>query len=179
MGPVLGSSFLLKTLDEIGCYDELPETQQTLEGNAAQKAQYVFDRYHTVCFADDTGLEVDALNGEPGVYSARYAGLQRNSEDNIELLLKKLAGIKNRLAKFRTVIALAEPSGIKLFEGTVRGEILLERRGDKGFGYDPVFQPEGLSTSFAEMTLEQKNRVSHRARAVKKLIDYLLHNYGR
>lgn len=174
MNALLGSSFLLKRLEEIGCHEELPETQATLEGNALQKAQYVFDHFHVSCFADDTGLEVEVLNGEPGVYSARYAGEQRNADDNINLLLKKLEGAENRKAQFRTVIVLVEESGSHFFEGIVKGEIATERRGGKGFGYDPVFLPIGYSKTFAEMTLEEKNKISHRAMAMNKLVDYLV-----
>lgn len=179
IGSILGPSFLLRSLAEIGCHEELPETQSTIEGNALQKAQYVFDHYHVPCFADDTGLEVDALRGEPGVYSAMYAGPQRSAEDNMNLLLQKLLGQTNRAAQFRTVIALVEPQGVQLFEGIVRGEILTEKRGSQGFGYDPIFVPENCSKSFAEMSMTEKNTMSHRARAVKKLVDYLQQTYGR
>ncbi len=173
MNALLGSSFLLKGLAEIGCVEELPETQTTLEGNALQKAQYVFDRYKVSCFADDTGLEVEALNNAPGVYSARYAGEQRNADDNIELLLKNLKGLTNRNAQFRTVIALVNPDGYWLFEGIVKGEIIMKRRGAAGFGYDPVFKPLGYDKTFGEMTLAEKNQISHRAIAINKLVDYL------
>ena len=179
IGSILGPSFLLRSLKEIGCREELPETQSTIEGNALQKAQYVFDHYHVPCFADDTGLEVDALRGEPGVYSAMYAGPQRSAEGNMNLLLQKLLGHTNRAAQFRTVIALVESQGIQLFEGIVRGEILTEKRGSQGFGYDPIFVPENCSKSFAEMSMAEKNTMSHRARAVKKLVDYLRQTYGR
>lgn len=179
MVAILGPSFLLTGLADIGCTEELPETQSTLEGNALQKAQYVFDHYNVSCFADDSGLEVEALNGEPGVDSAHYAGVQRNAEDNMNLLLKKLNGIPNRKAQFRTIIALVEPTGFKLFEGRIQGEILLEKRGAGGFGYDPIFQPEGYTLSFGEMSSEEKNKISHRARAVRKLIEYLQQSYSR
>ncbi len=174
----LGSFFLLQKLEDIGCFEELPETQDTIEGNSIQKAKYVFDQYHDSCFADDTGLEVEALKGEPGVYSARYAGEQKNSEDNIQLLLSKLEGTRNRKARFRTVIALAEADGICTFEGIVNGVILHERRGTFGFGYDPVFQPDGFNKTFAEMSLMEKTEISHRARAMKKLIDFLKEKYS-
>lgn len=174
----LGSFFLIKNLEEIGCFEELPETQNTIEANSIQKARYVFDRYKVSCFADDTGLEVDVLNGEPGVYSARYAGDQRNSEDNIELLLLRLEGIENRKARFRTVITLAEADGISTFEGLVNGVILQEKRGAFGFGYDPIFQPDGFTKTFAEMSLAEKNLVSHRAIAGKKLIDFVKLKYS-
>lgn len=174
----LGSFFLIKNLEEIGCFEELPETQNTIEANSIQKARYVFDRYKVSCFADDTGLEVDVLKGEPGVYSARYAGDQRNSEDNIELLLLRLEGIENRKARFRTVITLAEADGISTFEGLVNGVILQEKRGAFGFGYDPIFQPDGFTKTFAEMSLAEKNLVSHRAIAGKKLIDFVKLKYS-
>jgi XTP/dITP diphosphohydrolase len=178
MNSLLGSSFLLKSLADISCSEELPETQDTLEGNSLQKAKYVFDHYGVSCFADDTGLEVEALNGEPGVDSAHYAGAQRSAADNINLLLQKLNDQHNRKARFRTIITLVEPSGIKAFEGEVRGEIIAEQRGEMGFGYDPVFLPEGYSKTFAEMTLEEKNKISHRAMAITKLVEYLKNTYG-
>lgn len=172
--PLLQPDFLLLSLAEIGCHEELAETSDTLEGNSLQKANYVFHKYHIPCFADDTGLEVEALHGAPGVYSARYAGPQRNSQDNIDLLLKNMEGIANRKACFRTVITLvgldAEPI---FFEGRVDGMIETSTRGVDGFGYDPVFIPEGRSQTFAEMTLAEKNSLSHRARAVKNLVGYL------
>ncbi len=178
MNALFGSSFLLKSLANISCFEELPETQNTLEGNSLQKAKYVYDHYGVSCFADDTGLEVEALGGEPGVDSAHYAGAQRSADDNIELLLQKLHDQHNRKARFRTIITLVEPSGINAFEGEVRGEIIAERRGHKGFGYDPVFLPEGYSKTFAEMTLEEKNKISHRALAITKLVEYLKNTYG-
>lgn len=172
--PLLQPDFLLLSLAEIGCHEELAETSDTLEGNSLQKASYVFNNYHIPCFADDTGLEVEALHGAPGVYSARYAGPQRNSQDNINLLLKNMEGIANRKACFRTVITLvgieAEPI---FFEGRVDGLIETNTRGVDGFGYDPVFIPENHARTFAEMTLAEKNMLSHRARAVKKLAEYL------
>lgn len=169
----IGGDIQLVSLNQIGCYEELPETRDTLEGNSLQKAEYVFSHFHIPCFADDTGLEVEVLQGAPGVYSARYAGAQRNSDDNIALLLKNLNGVSNRKAQFRTIITLLgiEPEPL-FFEGIIRGEIIPERRGSGGFGYDPVFVPEGFSRTFAEMTLEEKNQLSHRALAVKKLVDY-------
>lgn len=174
----LGSFFLLKKLNEVGCLEELPETQNTIEGNSIQKATYVFDHYKVSCFADDTGLEVEALGGEPGVYSARYAGEQKNSEDNIRLLLTRLAGSSNRKARFRTVITLAEADGISTFEGIVSGTILEEKRGTLGFGYDPVFQPDGSKKTFAEMSLDEKSKVSHRSIAMNKLIQFLKEKYS-
>ena len=166
--------FQIVSLEEIKCFEELPETRDTLEGNSLQKAEFVFNKYKFPCFADDTGLEVEALNNAPGVYSARYAGPQRNSDDNIDLLLKNLHGKKNRLARFRTVISLVgfEPTPL-LFEGIIDGSITLDKRGSSGFGYDPVFLPDGYAKTFAEMTLAEKNNLSHRAQAVKKLEAYL------
>jgi XTP/dITP diphosphohydrolase len=173
IGALLGPFFQLKSLNEIGCFEDLAETQLTIEGNSLQKAQYVFNTYRVSCFADDTGLEVEALNNEPGVLSARYAGEHKSNEDNISLLLNKLKGIENRKARFKTVITLVQPAGVSVFEGIVNGQILSERRGKMGFGYDSVFQPEGYTMTFAEMSLTAKNLISHRAIAVKKLINFL------
>jgi XTP/dITP diphosphohydrolase len=173
IGTLLGSDFEIRLLNEIGCNEELPEEQNTIEGNSLQKAKYVFDHYKVSCFSDDTGLEVEALNGAPGVHSAYYGGSQRNADDNINLLLTNLKGITNRKARFRTVITLAGEKGIHQFEGIVNGEILSERRGTSGFGYDPVFMPSGFKTTLAEMTMEEKNEISHRARAVQKLVLFL------
>jgi XTP/dITP diphosphohydrolase len=170
----LGGHFQLLSLNDIGCHEELAEDFFTLEANSYQKAEYVFKKYGVPCFADDTGLEVDALMGEPGVFSARYAGPQRNSDDNMNLLLQKLAYHQNRNARFRTVITLFERDGtVKQFEGIVTGEIIDDKRGGLGFGYDPIFVPHGFSKTLAEMTLEEKNKISHRAKAIKKLVDYL------
>lgn len=174
---LLGSFFLLQNLKDIGCTEELPETQPTIEGNALQKAQYVFDYYGVSCFADDTGLEVEALNGAPGVFSARFAGAHRSDHDNIELLLSKLAQQHNRKARFKTVISLIDDGEVKNFEGIVTGTITEVRKGSKGFGYDPVFRPEGSDKTFAEMELADKNLISHRAIAVKKLINFLREKY--
>lgn len=183
---LLGPFFVLKNLKDIGCTEELPETQPTIEGNARQKAQYVFDHYHVPCFADDTGLEVDSLNGEPGVFSARYArlngitgqaGEHQSDHDNIELLLSKLAQQTNRKARFKTVISWIDAGEIKSFEGIVYGTIVEAPKGTKGFGYDPVFKPDGSDKTFAEMELSEKNLVSHRALAVKKLVNFLQENY--
>lgn len=171
--PLLEPDFRILSLADIGCADELPETQDTLEGNSLQKAAFIFDHYHLACFADDTGLEVEALGGQPGVYSARYAGGQRSSEDNMNLLLSKLEKQENRRARFRTIITLLGPHGAKTFEGVINGFILHEKRGAGGFGYDPVFQPDGFNRTLAEMTLEEKNQISHRAQAVEKLVSYL------
>ena len=175
--PLIAPDFRILSLQDIGCSEELPETSDTLEGNSIQKASFVFDKYGLPCIADDTGLEVKALNGEPGVYSARYAGDQKNSENNIKLLLTRLANEVNRSARFRTVITLITATGIRIFEGTLSGEILRARRGTSGFGYDPVFQPEGYSKTLAEMTLKEKNQISHRAIAIKKLVAYLQTEY--
>lgn len=174
-----GSLVVIHSLHDIGCVAELPETQNTLEGNALQKARYVFNKFHLPCFSDDSGLEVAALNGEPGVHSAHYAGSQRNNNDNINLLLEKLKEKPSRQAQFRCVIALVELAGTQLFEGVVRGEILPARKGTQGFGYDPVFRPYGVEKTLAEMTLEEKNRISHRGEAVRKLVDYLREKYGK
>ena len=160
------------SLKDIDCYDDIPETADTLEGNALIKARWVKERYGYDCFADDTGLEVDALDGEPGVYSARYAGDNHDSEANMRLLLSKLHGEKNRSARFCTVIALIEGDHEFIMDGIVEGEITLESSGQNGFGYDPVFRPEGCDMTFAEMGADLKNRISHRGRAVSKLIKY-------
>lgn len=170
---ILGGSFRIASLKEIGCTDDIPETADTLEGNALQKARYVKEKFGYDCFADDTGLEVKALGGAPGIFSARYAGPGHDSEANMRKLLKELEGKTNRQAQFRTVIALLLDGQEYTFDGIVRGEILTERRGTAGFGYDPVFVPEGYMETFAEMGSEEKNRISHRARAVKKLADFL------
>jgi XTP/dITP diphosphohydrolase len=172
-------SINISSLADIGCAEELPETQDNIPGNSLQKAMYVFSNYHIPCFADDTGLEVSALNGEPGVYSARYAGPQRNSTDNINLLLKNLEGVSNRAARFRTVITLAGlTSQPVVFEGIVEGEIGLSPRGASGFGYDPVFAPTGQALTFAEMSMNEKNELSHRAIAVSHLVTFLANNFG-
>lgn len=172
---LLNNSIELLCLSDIPCDDEIPENQETLEGNAAEKSFYIFDKYGLNCFADDTGLEIEALNGEPGVYSARYAGKERDSEKNMNLVLEKLSGTKNRKARFRTVISLVIDGHETQFEGIVDGEILEEKRGQTGFGYDPIFRPEESTSSFAEMTLEEKSKISHRGRAVQKLVEYLNH----
>jgi XTP/dITP diphosphohydrolase len=173
--PLLPVGLTLLSLTAIGCHEELPETQDTLAGNARQKAEYVRQHYGVDCFADDTGLEVAALNGEPGVYSARYAGPQRRAEDNVAKLLRELAGAADRSARFRTVIALVRADGsVQEFAGEVAGYITEEPRGAGGFGYDPVFVPlEGDGRTFAEMSGAEKNRISHRARAVAGLLAFL------
>lgn len=174
---LLGPSWQVLSLEEIGCREELPETGDTLAANSAQKARWVWDNYAIDCFADDTGLEVDALGGEPGVYSARYAGPQRSNQDNMQLLLQKLQGEKNRSARFKTVLTFISAKEEQQFEGEVQGTILQSPKGEKGFGYDPLFVPQGHNHSFAEMTMEEKNALSHRARAMRKLVDFLQQTY--
>lgn len=169
----LGSEYQLVTATEAGITEEIPETQPTIEGNALQKARYVYEHTGLNCFADDTGLEVEALNGAPGVYSARYAGEHVSYADNNVLLLKNLAGCENRKARFRTVIALIVDGKEYLFEGRVEGTIATEPHGEGGFGYDPLFVPEGSQLTFAEMSSEAKNKISHRGRAVAKLVAFL------
>ena len=172
---LLDDSIELLSLNDIGFEDEdIPENQDTLEGNAAEKSFFIYNKYGVNCFADDTGLEIDALNGEPGVYSARYAGEGRNAENNMNLVLDKLSIIKNRKARFRTIISLVIDGHETQFEGVVEGHILEEKRGNTGFGYDPIFQPEEANLSFAQMPLNEKNKISHRARAVQKLVEYLI-----
>jgi len=169
----LGAGFTVVSLSDIGCYDDIPEEQPTLEGNALQKARYVYERYHKNCFSDDTGLEIEALDGRPGVYSARYAGVGCSFEDNINKVLSEMQPHTNRKARFRTVIALILDGKEYLFEGQVDGHILRERQGTNGFGYDPIFQPIESTVSFAEMDLEEKNKISHRGRAVEELVVFL------
>ncbi|NVJ87186.1 MAG: non-canonical purine NTP diphosphatase [Algoriphagus sp.] len=169
----LGGRIEILSLRDIGCLEELPETGDTLDHNAFQKAQYVRDHYGVDCFADDTGLEVEALNGAPGVYSGRYAGEPRSDERNVDLLLKNLEGISNRKAQFRTVIALLLEGEAYAFEGVAKGEIIDQRRGTKGFGYDPIFVAEGKKETFAELSMEEKNKISHRGKAVAQLVDFL------
>ena len=180
---ILGDSIEVLSLNDIGCHEDIPETGTTLEANARQKAQYVYDHYHIDCFADDTGLEVDALGGAPGVYSARYAAIgcaatssqpiDHDSEANMTKLLNELGENNNRNARFRTVIALIQQGELHEFEGIVNGQIIRERRGGEGFGYDPIFQPDGYDQTFAELGTEVKNHISHRARATKKLCEFL------
>ena len=173
--PLLPPGLKLLSLADIGCHEELPETQDTLAGNARQKAEYVLNNYGVACFADDTGLEVTALGGAPGVYSARYAGPQRLAADNVAKLLQELTGAADRSARFRTVVALASPDGpVREFTGEVAGHIIEEAHGAGGFGYDPVFAPtEGDGRTFAEMSGTEKNTISHRARAVAGLLAFL------
>lgn len=167
-------SIQIVTLEEIGCTEDIAETGSTLEENAIIKANYITEKYRLPCFADDTGLEIDALNGEPGVYSARYAGDNKNADKNMDLVLEKLGTATNRKAQFKTVIALNINNEQHLFTGIVEGEIRNEKTGTNGFGYDPIFEPENLGKTFAEMTLEEKNKLSHRGRAVEKLIEFLV-----
>lgn len=169
----VGSQFQIVSLEDIGCFVDIPETAETIEGNAILKANYVTENYGLPCFADDTGLEIEALNNEPGVYSARYAGEQKNADDNMNLVLDKLENLTNRKAQFKTIIALNINNQQHLFEGIVKGEITNKKSGNQGFGYDPIFQPVGFSTTFAEMTMEEKSVISHRGIAVKKLINFL------
>lgn len=193
---ILGESFEVLSLEDIGCHEDIPERGATLLDNAAMKAKYVYDHYHMDCFADDTGLYVDALDGEPGVYSARYAAMENagttnarqnptshDSEANMDLLLGKLGENNNRKARFETVVALIRMIGglecvfsLNFFIGTVEGEITREREGKGGFGYDPIFKPEGSDKTFAEMGEEEKNKISHRAKAIQKLAAYLKNN---
>lgn len=153
----------------------IPEEQETLEGNAAQKAFFIYEKFGMNCFADDTGLEIEALNGEPGVFSARYAGESCNSEENVKKVLENMMGQANRKARFRTVIALVMDGKLTTFEGEIKGLITLEKSGDQGFGYDPIFQPEGYTKTFAEMTLAEKNAISHRALAIQAFINHVNH----
>ena len=173
---------LIKGLEEVGCYDDIPETADTLEGNALLKARYMYSHYGVDCFADDTGLEVEALDGQPGVFTARFGqmngyGNSHDADANMQCLLDKLIGKENRKARFRTVIALVCEGKEYIFEGIVAGEILTEKSGQEGFGYDPIFSPEGKGISFAEMSAEEKNQISHRGRAVEKLIAWLKKEY--
>lgn len=179
---ILGDDFLVKGLAEIGCHEDIPETADTLEGNALQKALYVHDHYGVDCFADDTGLEVTALEGAPGVFTARFGamngyGESHDAEANIQCLLDKLEEAEDRTARFRTVIALVQNGEEHLFEGIVEGEILMQKVGEGGFGYDPVFAPlEGNGLAFAQMSAEDKNAISHRGRAIASLVEFLKNN---
>lgn len=170
---IAASSLQIKNLKDIGCFEEIPETADTLQGNALQKARYVREHYHVDCFADDTGLEVEALDGRPGVYSARYAGEHCSYQDNVDKLLREMKGKTNRKACFKTVIALILDGKEYLFEGRVDGQIIESQRGVSGFGYDPVFLPDGSDLTFAEMTEEEKNSISHRGRAMRQLMEFL------
>lgn len=173
---IAGDFWNILSLEDIGCHEDIPETADTLEGNAELKARFVKEKYGYDCFADDTGLMVDALGGAPGVYSARYAGPGHDSQANMKLLLENMSGKSDRTARFRTVIALLQGDNLHLFEGIVEGEITLEPSGCAGFGYDPVFKPAESNVTFAEMDADAKNAISHRGRATAKLIDYLINN---
>jgi len=176
---ILDPDIELISLLDLDMHDDIPETSMTLEENAFQKARYIFDKFKITTIADDTGLEVEALEGEPGVLSARYAGDQKNSDDNIDKLLHKLNNKRNMAAQFRTIIAMVGENESHFFEGKVAGVIIRERRGSNGFGYDPVFIPEGYEKTFAQMTLDEKNQISHRAMAIKKFVDHLTQTLNR
>ncbi|MDO8929580.1 MAG: non-canonical purine NTP diphosphatase [Bacteroidota bacterium] len=176
---MLNGSYELLCLNDIGCEDDIPENQATLEGNAAEKSFFIYNKYGLICFADDTGLEIEALNGEPGVYSARYAGEERSAGNNMDLVLAKLDKINNRKARFRTVVSLVIDGNETQFEGIVDGQILEEKQGETGFGYDPIFKPDESDRSFAEMPMDEKNKISHRGRAIQKLIEYLIRHKGK
>jgi XTP/dITP diphosphohydrolase len=180
---LLGNSIKLLSLADIGCFDEIPEDQNTLEGNAMQKARYIYNKFHRDCFADDTGLEVEGLNGRPGVYSARYSenetpnvSNEKRSEANIKKLTREMKPVKNKKAAFRTIICLIIKGNEYLFEGKVNGRLISEMLGKKGFGYDPIFIPSGYNITYAEMSLEEKNQISHRAKAIRMLIEFLNKN---
>ncbi|HCX24841.1 MAG: non-canonical purine NTP pyrophosphatase, RdgB/HAM1 family [Flammeovirgaceae bacterium] len=164
----------LRSLDDLNLHEDIPETASTIEGNSLMKTEYVYKKHRVACFGDDTGLEVDALNGEPGVYSARYAGPQKSSEDNMSLLLSKLEGVQNRKARFKTVITFFDENGeISQFTGIATGGITNTKSGSEGFGYDPIFQPDGYPVTFAEMSAEDKNKISHRGKAFEQLVNFL------
>ena len=170
---LLPESIEIVSLESIGCFEEIPETAATIEENAIMKANYVTEKYGYDCFADDTGLEVTALNGAPGVFSARYAGAQCNSDDNMDKLLEALTNATNRTAQFKTVVALNLNGNQQLFTGIAKGKITLEKTGNQGFGYDPIFQPEGYDVTFAQLSLEEKSLVSHRGKAIEQLIEFI------
>ena len=170
---MLPENITIRSLESIGCFEDIPETSDTIEGNAIQKANYVTEKYGYECFADDTGLEIDALNGAPGVYSARYAGEQRNADDNMNKVLENLSDSNNRKAQFKTVIALNINGKQFLFTGIAPGEITLEKIGNQGFGYDPIFRPLQYQETFAQLSLDIKNKISHRGKATQQLIDFL------
>ncbi len=170
---IIPESFILKSLADLGFTGDIPETADTLEGNALLKAQFVSDKYRVNCFADDTGLEIEALDGRPGVFSARYAGPGCSADDNINKVLAELDGMENRKARFRTVIASIIDGKINYSEGVVNGKITMDRMGDKGFGYDPIFIPDGFEISFAQMSMDEKNEISHRGRALRSFVAYL------
>jgi XTP/dITP diphosphohydrolase len=170
---LLPNTLQILSLEDIGCLEEIPETAPSIEGNAIQKANYITEKYGYPCFADDTGLEVETLNNEPGVYSARYAGEQKNADDNMAKLLHNLSNKTNRKAQFKTVICLNLNGNQHLFEGIIKGEIIPEKRGSAGFGYDPIFVPTGYDKTFAEMPIGEKSKISHRGLAVEKLVAFL------
>jgi XTP/dITP diphosphohydrolase len=170
---LVASSVKLLSLNDINCTEDIPETQPTIEGNASQKAFYVYENYKHNCFADDTGLEIEALDGRPGVLSARYAGESKDANANMDKILSEMKGLNNRKARFKTVISLVIDGKEKQFEGVVNGVILGTKQGIQGFGYDPIFQPDGYKRSFAEMDIAEKNKISHRGIAVSKLVEYL------
>ncbi len=172
MQAIAGRDLILKSLNDIGCFDDIPETGNTFAANAGQKSRYIYERYHLDCFGDDSGLEIDALQGEPGVYSARYSG-SRDFEQNMQLVLDRLGDRSDRKARFKTVISLILKGEEYLFEGTVEGSITRKRAGSQGFGYDPIFQPDGYPVTFAEMDIAEKNRISHRAKAMEKMLTFL------
>ncbi|MCW3785117.1 non-canonical purine NTP diphosphatase [Plebeiibacterium sediminum] len=174
---IITDSIVLKCLSDINCKEEIPETGDTLEDNASQKSTYIYSKYKINCFSDDTGLEIEALNGAPGVYSARYAGEDKDAKKNMTRVLQELNGIKNRKARFRTVISLIIDGKEHQFEGVVNGQITEIESGKEGFGYDPIFIPDGYTKTFAELSLDEKNKISHRGNAVKKLVKYLNTNY--
>lgn len=173
---LLPETIQILTLNDLDINEDIPETANTFEGNAIQKAEYIVNRFGIDCFADDSGLEIEVLNGEPGVFSARYAGADRDDNKNTELVLKKMEEFTDRKARFKTVIALHLNNKLHLFEGIVKGKIRYERSGTDGFGYDPIFEPENSNKTFAEMSLEEKNILSHRAKAVEKMIQFLESN---
>lgn len=170
---LIPEGFEILTLNDIDLQEEIPETSNTIEGNAIQKTNFIIENFGIDCFADDTGLEIEALNGEPGVYSARYAGEEKDSNKNMDLVLKKMQGITNRKARFKTIISLTLDNKSYLFEGIVEGIIRKNKTGNLGFGYDPIFEPENKGKTFAEMTIEEKNSISHRGRAFEKMIHFL------
>ncbi len=176
---MVGHLFKIMSLAEIGCHDDIAETAPNIEGNAELKARYIKEHYGYDCFSDDTGLEIDALDGEPGVYSARYAGPAKDSVENMKKVLREMEGISDRKACFRTVIALIQGKEEHLFEGRVDGKILTAQQGEAGFGYDPIFQPEGFDLSFAEMPMDEKNKISHRGRAIQQLIAFLKEQHNK
>jgi XTP/dITP diphosphohydrolase len=170
---LIKGNYKILSLKDINCFEEIPETSDTIKGNASQKSHYIYDKFGIDCFADDTGLEIEALDGRPGVYSARYAGEEHNFEKNMNKVLAEMNGITNRKARFKTVISLILNGKENFFEGIIYGIILTEKRGQEGFGYDPIFQPIGYNLAFAEMPLEEKNKISHRAIAIQNLVNYL------